>query len=210
MGRVSTDDAARRQEFKWLGTPDVPTPFEARGSAWGLGIALSAAFSVVAYLATPFMALLPGPFIVTFVVRGIAAVLIGIAAAVPVVRWVGKRVSPERRIRYHRRVLLDEIAAHRPNETATTTVDARNTLPLADAYPDLKAPQNFAELQQSLETIEEEIQMARRYYNGAARDLNVKVESFPSNLIAGPFGFAKAPFFEITNEADRAVPSVKF
>lgn len=81
---------------------------------------------------------------------------------------------------------------------------------LAEAYPDLKANQNFSELQQSLETIEEEIQMSRRYYNGAARDLNVKVESFPSNLIAGPFGFAKAPFFEITNEADRAVPSVKF
>ncbi|WP_075290000.1 LemA family protein [Pararhizobium arenae] len=81
---------------------------------------------------------------------------------------------------------------------------------LAEAYPDLKANQNFSELQQSLETIEEEIQMSRRYYNGAARDLNVKVESFPSNLIAGPFGFAKAPFFEITNEADRAVPTVKF
>jgi LemA protein len=81
---------------------------------------------------------------------------------------------------------------------------------LAEAYPDLKANQNFSELQQSLEEIESEVQMARRYYNGAARDLNVKVESFPSNFIAGPFGFAKAAFFEITNEADRAVPVVKF
>ena len=81
---------------------------------------------------------------------------------------------------------------------------------LAEAYPDLKANQNFSELQASLETIESEIQMSRRYYNGAARDLNVKVESFPSNLIAGQFGFAKAPYFEITNEADRAVPTVKF
>jgi LemA protein len=61
-----------------------------------------------------------------------------------------------------------------------------------------------------LEEIESEVQMARRYYNGAARDLNVKVESFPSNFIAGPFGFTKAAFFEITNEADRAVPVVKF
>lgn len=51
---------------------------------------------------------------------------------------------------------------------------------LAEAYPDLKANQNFAELQASLETMEGELQMARRYYNGAARDLNVKVESFPS------------------------------
>jgi LemA protein len=81
---------------------------------------------------------------------------------------------------------------------------------LAEAYPDLKANQNFAELQESLEEIESEVQMARRYYNGAARDLNVKVESFPSNFIAGPFGFAKAAYFEITNEADRAVPVVKF
>ncbi|WP_255347958.1 MULTISPECIES: LemA family protein [unclassified Herbaspirillum] len=47
-------------------------------------------------------------------------------------------------------------------------------------------------------------------YNGAARDLNVKVESFPSNLVAGQFGFAKAPYFEIDNPADRAVPTVKF
>ncbi|MBY5746044.1 LemA family protein [Rhizobium leguminosarum] len=81
---------------------------------------------------------------------------------------------------------------------------------LAEAYPDLKANENFAELQASLETMEGELQMARRYYNGAARDLNVKVESFPSNLVAGQFGFAKREYFEITNEADRAVPTVKF
>ncbi|WP_106797401.1 LemA family protein [Rhizobium sp. H4] len=81
---------------------------------------------------------------------------------------------------------------------------------LAEAYPDLKANQNFAELQDSLETMEGELQMSRRYYNGAARDLNVKVESFPSNLVAGQFGFAKREYFEITNESDRAVPSVKF
>lgn len=81
---------------------------------------------------------------------------------------------------------------------------------LAEAYPDLKANQGFLDLQASLETLEGEIQMSRRYYNGAARDLNVKVESFPSNLVARNFGFTKASYFEITNEADRAVPSVKF
>lgn len=81
---------------------------------------------------------------------------------------------------------------------------------LAEAYPDLKANQGFLDLQASLETLEGEIQMSRRYYNGAARDLNVKVESFPSNLVARNFGFSKASYFEITNEADRAVPSVKF
>ncbi len=81
---------------------------------------------------------------------------------------------------------------------------------LAEAYPDLKANTNFLELQRSLEGVEGEIQMSRRYYNGAARDLNVKVETFPNNLIAGPFGFTKKAYFEISNEADRAVPTVKF
>jgi len=81
---------------------------------------------------------------------------------------------------------------------------------LAEAYPDLKANQNFMDLQDSLDGLESEIQMARRYYNGAARDLNVKVESFPSNLLAGQFGFQKAQYFEITEAADRAVPTVKF
>ena len=81
---------------------------------------------------------------------------------------------------------------------------------LAEAYPDLKANQNFIELQNSLGELENDIQMARRYYNASARDLNVKVESFPSNLLAGQFGFQKAQFFEITEAADRAVPTVKF
>ncbi len=81
---------------------------------------------------------------------------------------------------------------------------------LAEAYPDLKANQNFLELQNSLETIESEIQMSRRYYNGAARDLNVKVESVPSNIIASQFGFSKREYFEIEDPADRAVPAVKF
>ena len=81
---------------------------------------------------------------------------------------------------------------------------------LAEAYPDLKANQNFAELQGSIEKLEDEIQMARRYYNGAARDLNVKVESFPSNLVANTFSFSQADYFEIEDAADRAVPKVSF
>ena len=80
----------------------------------------------------------------------------------------------------------------------------------AEAYPDLKASTNFLEFQSSLQAIEDEIQMARRYYNGAVRNLNVMVESVPSNLIAGPFGFQKAEYFELENPADRAVPTVKF
>lgn len=81
---------------------------------------------------------------------------------------------------------------------------------VAEAYPDLKANENFAELQDSLETLESEIQMSRRYYNGAARDLNVRVESFPSNLVANTFKFDQADYFEIEDAADRAVPKVEF
>ena len=80
----------------------------------------------------------------------------------------------------------------------------------AEAYPDLKANTTFLEFQDALQTVEDEIQMSRRYYNGAVRNLNVMVESVPSNFIAGPFGFHKAEYFELENEADRAVPSVKF
>ena len=82
-------------------------------------------------------------------------------------------------------------------------------LAVVENYPDLKANQNFLHLQESLATIESEIQMARRYYNGAARELNVMVESFPSNLVAGRFGFARRAFFETDDEA-RAVPKVTF
>jgi len=81
---------------------------------------------------------------------------------------------------------------------------------VAEAYPELRASENFQELQASLETIETEIQHARRYYNGASRTLNVKVESFPSNLVANQFGFQQANYFEMENPADRAVPQVDF
>ena len=81
---------------------------------------------------------------------------------------------------------------------------------VAEAYPDLKANENFLQLQQTLDKIEGEVQMSRRYYNGAARDLNVKVESFPSNFVANYFKFQTAEFFEIEDAGDRDVPEVKF
>jgi LemA protein len=81
---------------------------------------------------------------------------------------------------------------------------------VAEAYPDLKANQNFMDLQDELSQLEDQIQMARRYYNGTVRDLNIAVESFPSNIVAGMFGFHQAEFFEIEDEADRAVPKVEF
>lgn len=81
---------------------------------------------------------------------------------------------------------------------------------VAEAYPDLKASQNFQQFQAELANTENELQLARRYYNGTARDLNTAVESFPSSILANIFHFAKVQFFEIDNPADRAVPTVKF
>jgi LemA protein len=81
---------------------------------------------------------------------------------------------------------------------------------VAESYPDLKANENFKEFQEALEETENEISMSRRYYNGAVRNLNVSVETFPSVLIAKQFGFVKAEYFEIEEEADRAVPKVSF
>ena len=75
-------------------------------------------------------------------------------------------------------------------------------------YPDLKADQNVLDLQRQLADIEHDIQMARRYYNGAVRDNNVLVESFPSNLIANFFRFEKAEYFELEDDAARQVPKV--
>lgn len=81
---------------------------------------------------------------------------------------------------------------------------------VAEAYPDLKANENFVSLQGELGETEDQIQLARRYYNGTVRNLNIKVESFPSNIIAGWFKFLKAEFFEISDAGDRAVPEVSF
>ena len=81
---------------------------------------------------------------------------------------------------------------------------------VAEAYPALKASQNFMQFQGELSNTENEIQLSRRYYNGTARDLNTAVESFPSNVIANFFKFEKVQYFEMENPADRAVPQVKF
>jgi len=81
---------------------------------------------------------------------------------------------------------------------------------VAEAYPDLKANQNFLQLQENLNAVESELQMARRYYNGAVRNQNILVESFPSNLVANMFAFQKAQFFEIEDAKERAVPKVQF
>ncbi len=81
---------------------------------------------------------------------------------------------------------------------------------VAEGYPELKANQNFQDLQKQLADIEDQIQLARRYYNGTVRNLNIAIESFPGNLVAGWFAFQPAEFFEIEDAADRAVPKVGF
>ena len=79
---------------------------------------------------------------------------------------------------------------------------------LAESYLDLKASENFLQLQQQLSQLETELQMARR--NGTVRNQNVLVQSFPSNLIAGLFGFEQRQYFEVSDEADRATAPVAF
>lgn len=86
----------------------------------------------------------------------------------------------------------------------------RSLFAVAENYPDLKASQNFMELQKSLADIEEQIQLSRRYYNGAARNLNILVASFPSNIVARMFSFTSVEYFELEDQADRAVPQVSF
>ncbi len=84
----------------------------------------------------------------------------------------------------------------------------RNLIAVAEAYPNLKANQNFLELQDGLSEIEDQTQLARRYYNGTVRDYNIRVESFPGMLIAGLFRFRPADFFEIEYTTERQVPEV--
>jgi LemA protein len=81
---------------------------------------------------------------------------------------------------------------------------------LVEAYPDLKANQSFLDLQRNLTEIEDQIQLARRYYNGTVREYNILVESFPGNLAASLFHFTRADFFEIEYATERQTPDVKF
>lgn len=124
----------------------------------------------------------------------------------------------------HERDLLEEVTRLRSQAVAGANASPEQRASLegalsgalgrlmavAENYPDLKANENFREFQEALEETENEISMSRRYYNGAVRNLNVSVESFPSVLIAKQFGFVKAEYFEIEDNADRAVPKVSF
>ena len=95
----------------------------------------------------------------------------------------------------------------RGSTESALTAPVSKLIALAEDYPDLKANENFRDLQSELTATENKIEMARRFYNGAVREFNVAIESFPGNLIAGPFGFQRRRFFEI-QMSDRAIPKI--
>jgi LemA protein len=99
--------------------------------------------------------------------------------------------------------------AERGQAEGALTGALRGLFALAESYPQLRAAENFAQLQGTLAQIEDAVQSARRYYNAVVRDLNTRIQQFPSNIVAGLFGFKTREFFEIP-ETERAVPQVKF
>jgi LemA protein len=122
----------------------------------------------------------------------------------------------------HERQVFENVTAARSNAVAARgpeqraeaegalTGALRQLFAVAEAYPDLKANQNFLELQDELTDTEDKIQAARRFYNVTVRDLNIKVDSFPSRFFAGMAGASKREFFELEDERERAVPAVSF
>ncbi|PIU52757.1 MAG: hypothetical protein COS90_09720 [Deltaproteobacteria bacterium CG07_land_8_20_14_0_80_60_11] len=122
----------------------------------------------------------------------------------------------------HERGVLDQVTELRTKSQAAQSVGDKakvegamgaalaNLFAVAENYPDLKASQNFMDLQKSLADIEDQVQLARRYYNGTARNFNILIQSFPSNLMASAFGFTTVEYFEIEDAAERAVPKVAF
>ena len=86
----------------------------------------------------------------------------------------------------------------------------RQLFALAEQYPQLRAVESFTQLQGQLSSIEENIAFARRFYNGNVRDYNTSLLTFPTNLLAGMFGFTQEQYFEIQDAAQREAPQVKF
>ncbi|OWK74270.1 hypothetical protein CBW16_02315 [Flavobacteriaceae bacterium JJC] len=122
----------------------------------------------------------------------------------------------------HERETFDSVTRARAAAMSANTIQEKeaaeknlnqammNLNAVAEQYPDLKANTNFLQLQGELSALEGDIEKSRRYYNGTVRENNILVDTFPSNIIANMFSFAKSAFFELENAAERAVPSVKF
>ena len=100
---------------------------------------------------------------------------------------------------------------HAKQEAENMLTDALKSLfAVSENYPQLRASENFLELQREIRDTEDKIQAARRFYNATVQDLNTKIETFPSNLIAKAFGFSQAELFEVQTEGEREVPKVAF
>jgi LemA protein len=122
----------------------------------------------------------------------------------------------------HERATFDELTRLRSASQTTLDPAARaateetigsllgRVIAVAEAYPELKASANFAALQHDLSEVEDQLQLARRYYNGTVRELNVAVAQFPSSLIAQYGGFREASFFNLEDPGERATPRVSF
>ena len=125
----------------------------------------------------------------------------------------------------HERTLLEEVTKKRAmsidaqaqgnvaqNAQATQQLGSAvgRLIAVAEAYPQLKASGNFLKLQEQLSEVEEQLQYARRYYNGAVRNLNISVQSFPELVIAKPLGFAEQPFFELDDRSQGNNPNISF
>ena len=112
------------------------------------------------------------------------------------------------------RARANAVAAQGPEQQATAenalSGALRQLFAVAENYPDLKASQNFLELQNELTDTEDKIQAARRFYNMTVRDLNVKIEQFPSSLVARFANAQKREFFELEDVREREVPAVSF
>jgi LemA protein len=122
----------------------------------------------------------------------------------------------------HERQVFENVTAARSRAVAASgpqaQAEAENALSgalrqlfaVAEAYPDLKASQNFIELQDEITDTEDKIQAARRFYNMTVRDLNIKIDQFPSRYLAPLAKVTKREFFEIEDAAEREVPQVSF
>ena len=103
----------------------------------------------------------------------------------------------------------DRATADLQDQENQLTAHLKSVLAVAEAYPDLHASRSYLDLQTQLTQVEDQLQMARRYYNGTVRDYNIAVESFPSNLVAKAFGFSLQTFFQIETATEREVPKVE-
>lgn len=122
----------------------------------------------------------------------------------------------------HEKETFQQVTEARANAQGANTVKGQqqaenqlnralmNLFAVAEQYPELKANENFLELQNELSEVESDIEKSRRYYNGTVREKNILVDSFPSNIVANLFSFNKSPFFEIDQTEQRENPKVQF